>query len=208
MKRTALISLFAIASIGFASQASALELFFGTPSATSIAIDETFTITYMLDTEGETQITSVFTSVDADPAILGWANGDGVSPNTILFNFDTYAGLSLVSQPVTDVPGDPPGRIRAANFVTADPAGTGSSGPLAGTVLSTLTFTGVGNGSTAIQAVAIVGEDEVTVAQISVTGSVVLNDSVTITVPEPTAGILSMVAIGTVAFIRRRQAIA
>jgi hypothetical protein len=202
MKRTALISLFAIASIGFASQASAVAVFFDAPSKTTVAIGETFTINYRLDTQGTTTVTSVFVSAYADPAVLTYVGG--TSPGTILFNFSTYAGLARASQPVTGVPGDPVGRIRAANFVTSNPTGTGVAN--ANQLMSTLTFMGAANGQTAIIAQAIVGDDEVTVSQVSITASVGLSDSATITVPEPSAAALTLAAIGTIAMIRRRTA--
>jgi hypothetical protein len=201
MKRASLVSLIAIASIGLASQATAIEVFLGTPSKTTVAIGETFTIQYFLNTEGETQITSVFTSVYADPTIFQFVSG--ASPLNILYNSMTFEALSRVSQPVAVVdPADPApvGAVHAANFATPTPTGSGVAGT--NVVLANLTFMAIGNGVASIEATPVSG-DEVTVATASVIGSVTSADSVPITVPEPGAAALSLVAIGTVGLIRR-----
>jgi hypothetical protein len=203
MKRSALISIFAIASLGLASQASAIHVFVANPSATTLNIGDTFSVEYRLDTEGETQMTSIFVSLFGDPSIFRFEKDLSSAQNAILVNLSTFANLGLAVGPTTD-PGDPPGQVRAANFVTSNPAGSGVSN--ANQLMATVVFTAVGNGVAPIQALVEVGSDEVTVAQVSVTGSVTSSDSVDITVPEPGAAALTMVAIGTVALIRRRTA--
>jgi hypothetical protein len=203
MKRTASIFSLVIASIALASQASALALFFGPPSATSLAEGETVTIQYFLDTQGETQVTSVFASVIVDPNVLQFVSGD--APGAILFNASTYASLGQVGPPQDGVPGDAPGRVRAASYATSNPLGSDRSNP--SQLLVTLTFMAVGPGTVQIQALLEldINPDEITVATVSVTELVALSDSELITVPEPSSAAMALAALGTIGFITRRS---
>jgi hypothetical protein len=188
-----------------ATTASAINLYMGAPSATSLNIGDTFTIQFRMDTEGETQITSVFASVITDENVLAFVSG--TSPGTILFNFSTYVGLAKASDPVNGVPGDDAGRVRAASFVTANPAGSGVSGPPAGTLLATLTFQAVGAGVTDVSPLLVLGDDEMTIAQISVTGSVTTTPGATITVvPEPGTALLMGLGLAGLGIAGRRNA--
>jgi len=199
MKRTVFLCILVVASIAFATQASAVALFFDAPSTTSLNIDEEVTIEYRMDTEGETQLTSLFVSTFVDPTVLEFVSG--TSPGQILFNTSTFEGVARVSQPVNGVPGDDDGRVRAANFATATATGSGISS--ANQLIATLTFKAVGNGSVSIQALVVLGSDEVTVATVSITESVGTTDSAVITVPEPSSAALALAALGTVAWIKR-----
>ncbi len=199
MKRTVLLCILVVGSIAFATQASALHLFFDAPSATNLEIDDEVTITYRLDTEGETQLTSLFVSTFVDPLVLEFVSG--TSPGQILFNTSTFEGVARVSQPVDGVFGDDEGRVRAANFATATAAGSGVSS--ANQSVATLTFKAVGNGTVSIQALVVLGSDEVTVATVSVTDLVTTEDSDVITVPELNSAALALAALGTIGLIRR-----
>ena len=120
---------------------------------------------------------------------------------SILFNTSTFEGVARVSQPVDGVFGDDEGRVRAANFATATPAGSGVSS--ANQSVATLTFKAVGNGTVSIQALVVLGSDEVTVATVSVTDLVTTEDSDVITVPELNSAALALAALGTIGLIRR-----
>jgi len=188
-----------------ASTASAISLSLANPSATTITLGETVTVDLLLDTEGETQITSVFTSVGNDNS-FALSFTSGVSPGQILFNTVSFEGVARVSNPVDGVPGDAAGRIRAASFATATVTGSGIAS--ANQLLATLTFTGTEVGFANLVALAIVGSDEVTVATLSVTGDVGLGESIGINViPEPgTALLMGLGLAGLTAAGRRRIA--
>lgn len=197
MKRLTAIGLIFLVSILFlASSASAINIFFGPPSATNLAPGEQFTVDMFLDTEGETEITSVFVSAEVDPAVLEFVSG--TSPGQILFNFSTFEGVGRVTQPFV-LGSDPAGLVRAASFAALTPSGVASSDEL----LSTLTFEAVGAGSTPVFGLVAQGDD-VTVSGVSVAGSVTFDPSATITVPEPSSVLLSLSALGTVFLVRRR----
>ncbi|MBW1883823.1 MAG: PEP-CTERM sorting domain-containing protein [Deltaproteobacteria bacterium] len=171
-----------------ASSASALALSLVAMTGTTLNIGENVTMELRLDTEGETNLTSLFASVGNDnPGTFPFVSG--TSPGQILFNTSTFEGVARVSQPVADVPGDAPGRVRAASFATSNPTGSGVSS--ANQLLATLTFIATGLGVANIVPLLIVGSDEVTVNQISVTGSVRIAGPVSITViPEPSTALL------------------
>jgi hypothetical protein len=154
-----------------------------------------------MDTEGETQITSVFASVIVDPTRLSFIGG--TSPGAILFNFSTYVGLSRASQPVDGVPGDAPGRIRAANFVTSNPNGSGVAS--ANVLLATLTFQVIETNLYQVSPLLVVGDDEITVAQSSVTGSVTVVPGVPFPVPEPSTALLLGLGMTCLSMTRQRS---
>jgi hypothetical protein len=185
-----------------ASSASAYNVFFNAPSATTIAIGETFTIQMRIDTEGATDTTSIFLSTFADPAVIDFVSG--VSPGVALADFSTGEVLARASQPTLD-PGDPPGFVRAASFVTATPTGTGVSN--ANQLLATLTFIGVDAGSTTIDAI-YSASDTITASQVPVpSGSVGLGSSLVITVvPEPGTALLMGLGLAGLGLAGRRNA--
>ena len=187
-----------------ASTASAISLYLHSP-ITTIGLGDTVTVELLMDTEGETQVTSVFTSVGNDNS-LALSFTSGTSPGQILFNTSTFEGVARVSNPVDGVPGDAAGRIRAANFATATPTGSGVAS--AKQLLATLIFTGTQVGDAILAPLAIVGSDEVTVATVSVTGQVSLGEPLSITViPEPgTALLMGLGLAGLTAAGRRRMA--
>jgi len=173
-----------------ASSASAIALSLHATSPISVTIGETVTMELRLDTEGETNITSVFASVsNSGPAAFSFTSG--TSPAQILFNASIVEGVFRVSQPVDGVPGDAPGRVRAANFATSNPTGSGISS--ANQLLAKLTFTPDAAGLAYLSPLLIVGSDEVTVNQIDVTSSVRISSSpvrLDTAVPEPSTALL------------------
>jgi hypothetical protein len=85
----------------------------------------------------------------------------GTSPGNILFNFSTYTGLQRTSNPVNGIPGDDAGRVRAANFVTSNPTGSGIA--RSNQLLATLAFVAVDAGIARITPLLVDGDDEITV---------------------------------------------
>jgi hypothetical protein len=207
-----------LALVGFlffsASTASAIRLFMSEPTNAirytddfyGVVFGETFTIQLRMDTEGETQITSVFASVIVDENVLAFVGG--TSPGSILFNFSTYESLGRASQPVNGVPGDDAGRVRAANFVTSNPMGSGVAN--ANQLLATLTFQVVGAGVSRVLPLAIPSEDDISILQVDVTGSVTTTPSVIIyaddPVPEPTTALLVGLGLAGLGIKGRRRA--
>ena len=182
------------------ASASAIAISLGAPSGgTTLNVGDTFTIQLNLDTQGETQITSLFASVFADPSIFTFVSG--TSPGQILFNFSSFEGVARVSQPFV-LGTDPAGSVRAASFATANPAGSGQASP--SQLLATLTFQATGAGTASIQSLAQPGDD-ITVAGVSQVGSVSFGSSAAITVvPEPgTALLMSLGLLGLAASGRR-----
>lgn len=201
MKRIASTGLITLASLFFvAAQASAVNLFFGAPSATDITVGEEVTIQMFLDTEGETQMTSVFVSAAVDPAVLEFVSG--TSPASILFNFSSYSSLGRLSQPFV-LGSDPEGRVRAVSFGALEPSGVARADQL----VATLTFVAVGAGSSVVDGLVAPGDD-VTVSGLSIAPQVTFDPSELITVPEPASVLLSLSALGTVCLIRRRSSVA
>jgi hypothetical protein len=189
-----------------ASTASALSISLSATTPTTILIGETVTVKLYLDTGVETQVTSVFTSVGNDnPSALSFTSG--TSPGAILMNMSTFEGVPRVSQPTTGVAGDAAGRVRAANFATATPTGSGVSS--ANQLLATLIFTGDAAGSIDLAPLLVTSGsnlDEFTVAHASVAGSVSLGGPVTITViPEPGTALLMGLGLAGLAAAGRRR---
>ena len=196
MKRIASTGLVVLASVLLlASHASAVAIFFDAPSTTMLSVGQQVTIDVKLDTEGETQMTSVFVSVEVDPAVLEFV--EGTSPGAILFNASTFESLSRASQPFVLVT-DPDGAVRAVSFAGLEGTGIAS----ADQQLASLTFEAVGVGSVAIDSLIQQGDD-VTVSGVSIKDDVVLGSSSTITVPEPASVLMSLSALGTICLIRR-----
>lgn len=182
-----------------AASASAISLFFAAPSSNNLAIGDQFTIELRMDTEGETQLTSVFASVFADPSLFSYVSG--VSPASILFNFSTYASLGRVSQPFV-LGSDPAGLIRSASFAALSPSGVARNNQL----LATLTFQAVAAGTASLSSLIAPGDD-VTVSGLSVAGQVQTGSSALITVvPEPTTALLMGLGLAGLAAAGRRQA--
>jgi hypothetical protein len=200
MIRNASIGLITIASLFlFSTNASAIEFFMGAPTLTNPEIGQTFDITVRLDTQGETDMTSVFISTRViDPSVATFVSGN--APGSILFNFSTFAGIPRILQPFVDG-GDPVGDVRAAGFGAISPTGIASADQL----IVTLTYMATGVGSTTIDPFLAPGDD-VTVNGESVADSVTFMPSTTITVPEPATIWLSLSALGTVLVVRRRTA--
>ena len=188
-----------------ASTASALSISLSATTPTTILIGETVTVKLYLDTGSETMVTSVFTSVGNDnPSALSFTSG--TSPGQILFNTSSFEGVARVSQPTTGVAGDAAGRVRAANFATATPTGSGVSS--ANQLLATLIFTGDAAGSIDLAPLLVTSGnlDEFTVAHASVAGSVSLGGPVTITViPEPGTALLMGLGLAGLAAAGRRR---
>jgi hypothetical protein len=203
MRISALAAVLILSNLVVSSTASAIMLFMSPPTATSLALGDTFTIELRMATEGETHITSVFASVIVEnPNVLAFVGG--TSPGAILFNFSTYEGLVRATQPVDGVPGDAPGRIRAASFASLVGMGTGISSP--NELLATLTFQVIGAGFSSISPLLIVGSDEITVARLSVTGSVTVVPGPTVGwVPEPGTGLLVGLGLAGLGITRRRD---
>ena len=179
--------------------ASAISISIGNPSATTLNVGQSFTIDVTLDTQGETQVTSVFASVFADPALFNFVSG--TSPGQILFNASTLEGVAKASDPFT-IFSDPNGFVRAASFATANATGSGVASN--NQLLATLTFQAVGAGAAALD-VLFQNGDDVTVAQTSVTGTVATGSSGVITVvPEPGTALLMGLGLFGIAASGRR----
>lgn len=190
-----------------AASASAISLSLNALSPTTINVGETVTIEMRMDTEGETQITSVFTSMsNSNPGALEFTSG--TSLGQILFNPSTYQGLGKVGEPQDGVTGDAPGRVRVASYATASPTGSGRAN--ANQLLGTIVFTATAGGTVDIAALLELGTnpDEITVATVSVTGAVGIGAPITITViPEPgTALLMGLGLVGLAGAGRRRTA--
>ena len=182
-----------------AASASAISLFFDAPSSTNLLPGEQFTIDLRLNTEGETQMTSVFASVFADPSLFTFVSG--TSPGAILVNFDTFATLSRFSQPFV-LGGDPAGQVRAVSYASLDPVGTSATSAVVGT----LTFVALAPGTINLNFLIAPGDD-VTVNGVSVSGAVGLGQSASITVvPEPTTALLMGLGLAGLAAAGRRKA--
>jgi hypothetical protein len=189
-----------------ASSASALNFYFGTPSATSVAPGETFTVQLFLDTEGSTQVTTIFMStITADVSKVAFVSGN--SPGQILFNVSSFEGVARAQQASTGVPGDDPGRVRAANFATTNPVGSGIAS--ANQLLTTLTFVGVAPGTTTISPLLELGTnpDSVSIAQVNVTASSTVGPGFSVTVvPEPGTALLMGLGLAGLGLAGRRNA--
>jgi hypothetical protein len=205
MMRLFTINTLTVALVLFgASSASAVNVFLGTPSATSINVGETVSIQFRLDTEGATDVTSVFTSIFADPAVLGFSSG--ASPLNILYNTSNFEALSRVSQPVAVVdPNDPApvGGVHAANFATPTPTGSGLAS--ANQILASVTFVGVAPGSTVISAAALPG-DTITRSTVAVAYTTGPDSALITVVPEPGTALLMGLGLAGLGLAGRRNA--
>ena len=199
--RLILINLVTVGLLLFsAASASAVSLFFGAPSSDTLQPGESFTITFRLNTEGETNLTSVFASVFADPNVLAFVSGS--SPGGLLNSGSPYYNtLGRVSQAFV-LGSDPAGQVRAASFAALEPTGTANANQL----LTTLTFQAVGAGTVNITNLIAQGDD-ITVNGVSIIGQVGLGQSASITVvPEPTTALLMGLGLAGLAAAGRRQA--
>lgn len=183
-----------------AASASAINIFLNPPTPTGpLNPGDQFSIDLILDTEGETEITSVFVSVQVDPTVLSFVGG--TSPGQILFNFGTFSGIGRVSEPFT-LASDPDGLVRAASFAALSPSGQAESAQL----LATLTFEAVGAGTSAISGLIAQGDD-VTVSGASVAGSVTFGPGQTMeVVPEPGTALLMGLGLAGLTAAGRRKA--
>jgi len=197
--RLILINLVTVGLVLFSAvSASAVSIFFDAPSATTVNPGEQVTIAMRLNTDGADDLTSVFVSAFADPAVLSFDSG--TSPGAILLNFSTFQSLQRVSQPFV-LGSDPAGNVRAASFAGLSPTGVASANQL----LATLTFTAGGPGTTVITSLIAQGDD-VTASGVSIKDLVGLGQSVEITVvPEPgTALLMGLGLVGLAAAGRRK----
>jgi hypothetical protein len=194
-----------------ATSASAISFFFDAPSTNGpLNAGEQFTINYRMDTEGETGITSVFTSTFLDPALFTFVSGS--SPGSILFSFATFSGIGKLVDPYVDG-GDAPGTVRSGGFGALSPSGVASANQL----LATLTFEaneviGDGNAVGAVLGGLIAPGDDVTVNTISVAGDLGPGNfassqviQVNTVVPEPTTALLMGLGLAGLATAGRRK---
>lgn len=94
--------------------------------------------------------------------------------------------------------------MRAASFATSNPLGSGVSAT--NEILATITLQALGLGVSDIFLVLNVGDDEVSVAQVDVTSSVILGPGFTVTVvPEPSTAVLMGLGFIGLATARRRS---
>ena len=183
-----------------AASASAISFFFTNASATEVSPGDPFSIELRMDTQGETDITSVFVSVGSDASIFAFTGG--TSPGQILFNTSTFEGIARVSQPFV-LSTDPAGNIRAASFASLSPSNVSATNQL----LATLNFDVRDPGTTVISVFIAIGDD-VTVDGVSVIGSLTFVESVAITViPEPSTALLMGLGLAGLAAAGRRNAL-
>jgi hypothetical protein len=179
-----------------ATSASAISFFFGAPSATELLPGESFTIQLRLNTDGETNVTSVFMSTFHNSDVLTFVSG--ASPGQILFNTSSFEGIGRVSQPFV-LGGDPLGTTRAASFAALSPSGISSANQL----LATLTFQATGVGTTNFASLLAAGDD-VTVDGQSVGSNFGVSSSVTV-IPEPATALLMGLGLAGLAAAGRRR---
>lgn len=181
-----------------AASASAISFFFNNESATTLLPGDTFSIQLRMDTEGESQITSVFVSVSSDASVFAFTGG--TSPGQILFNTSTFEGIARVSQPFV-LSTDPAGNIRAASFAALSPSNVSATNQL----LATLNFDVLDPGTTVISVFIATGDD-VTVNGVSMIGDLTFVESVEITViPEPGTALLMGLGLAGLAAAGRRR---
>lgn len=185
-------------------------LLLGAPTASAIALildmgdyvwnddgpGATLTVRLLLDTEGETGVTTVFASI-ANMNYLTTAFESGTSPGSILVN-SNFDGLIRAYPPQGNVLGEPRGNVHAAGFSTSLPYGTGVAS--SNQLLSTIVYAFTGPSPPAmLRPVLTPGIDLVTVNQIDVTSSVRL-----VVIPEPGVALLLALGLGGLAAAARR----
>jgi hypothetical protein len=177
--------------------AQAVSFYFSPPTPAAVSVGETFDVTFRMDTQGETEITTVFISVYANPDLLQFVSGS--SPGMILLDWNTLTGIPVIGQPKRRAD-DPPGVIRATNFSAGGPSGVASADEL----LATMTFRALGAGTTRILAGAS-ADDEVWANGAPITPSIELHPSLAIAiVPEPSMAILLGLGIASLSRRARR----
>jgi PEP-CTERM motif len=206
--RLLIINLVAVALLlSSAVSASAISMFFsnlqalGGADLNALNAGDQISIQLRLDTEGETQITSVFNSLGVDPALLSFVSG--TSPGQILFNTSTFEGVARVSNPALN-PSDPAGQVRAANFAAADPSNIGSANQLLATVIFEA-VAGAG-GTTAITQIVTVGDDVTVNGVVSAYTPAAASGPITVLpIPEPGTALLMGLGLAGLGVAGRRR---
>jgi PEP-CTERM motif len=206
--RLLIINLVAVALLlSSAVSASAISMFFsnlqalGGADLNALNAGDQISIQLRMDTEGETQITSVFNSLGVDPGLLSFVSG--TSPGQILFNTSTFEGVARVSQPALN-PGDPAGQVRAANFAAAGPSGVSSANQLLATVIFEA-VAGAG-GTTSVTQIVTVGDDVTVGGVVSAYTPAAASGPITVLpIPEPGTALLMGLGLAGLGVAGRRR---